>query len=80
MSNPLLHDCCALNPLAYNIRSIKQRRIFDGGIQNQTEIMSCLLETKMMEKITLGQSNREEFLMVEFRIKLKSCHVCSKHK
>ncbi len=28
-----------------NIRSIKQRRIFDGGIQNQIEIMSCLLET-----------------------------------
>jgi len=40
----------ALNPLADNIRSIKQRRISDGGIQNQTEIMSCLLETEMMEK------------------------------
>jgi hypothetical protein len=50
MSNPLIHDCCALNPLADNIRSIKQRRISDGGIQNQTEIMSCLLETEMMEK------------------------------
>jgi hypothetical protein len=50
MSNPLIHDCCALNPLADNIRSIKQRRISDGGIRNQTEIMSCLLETEMMEK------------------------------
>ncbi len=29
---------------------------------------------------TLGQSNREEFLMVEFGIKLKSCHVCLKQK
>ncbi len=29
---------------------------------------------------TLGQSNREEFLMVEFIIKLKSCHVCLKQK
>jgi hypothetical protein len=50
MSNPLIHDCCALNPLADNIRSIKQRRIPDGGIQNQTEIISCLLETEMMGK------------------------------
>jgi hypothetical protein len=52
MSNPLIHDCCALNPLADNIRSIKQRRIPDGGIHNQTEIMSCLLETEMMQKKT----------------------------
>jgi hypothetical protein len=50
MSNPLIHDCYALNPLADNIRSIRQRRISDGGIQNQTEIMSCLLETEIMEK------------------------------
>jgi hypothetical protein len=50
MNNPLVHDCCAVNPLADNIRSIKHRIISDGGIYNQIEIMSCLLETKMMEK------------------------------
>jgi hypothetical protein len=72
MSNPLIHDCCALNPLADNIRSIKQRRIPDGGIHNQTEIMSCLLETEMMQKKTSSF-----FLIFGFQSERRRSKVCT---
>jgi hypothetical protein len=72
MSNPLIHDCCALNPLADNIRSIKQRRIPDGGIQNQTEIISCLLETEMM-----GKKDVVFFFLFGFQSERRRSKVCT---